>query len=100
MSSLEMTKFKSIGSRSGSISCYTMPRSGVLSKRESFEKEEHKDYVVDEKFPEENTSVGVQRINEHKLTVTNGMIFEDDNPVKNLMKRLMPLCFEVKHSKF
>jgi len=100
MSSLELNKFKSIASRSGSISCYTIPRSGVMSERDRFEIEENKDHVVDGKFSDENDGNGFHRINQTKLTQTNGMIFEDHNPVKNLMKGLIPLCFEVKHSKF
>ena len=98
---MEFTKIRSVGSRSGcssSGSAYTLPN----SNRDSGigDEEEQKDYVVfDENFNPDDWK-NVPKMLESHQTFTSKMIFEDDNPVKVLIKSVIPLCCEVKHSKF
>lgn len=103
---MELNKLKSgsfLGSRMSSAgSAYTLPNSPKDSMDDD---EEQKDYVV---FDELLSHTKAKTIGENnkmcestrELTHTSNMIFEDDNPVKFLMKSLKPMCFQVKHCKF
>ena len=109
-SSMEITgiKLKSRLSSIGSGSAYTLPN--INSGRESYDDddEEQKDYVVfDERLlkSRENTqkTSKTNKILTTQETIefgTSKLIFDDENPIKLLIKNIPSLCCEVKHKKF
>lgn len=109
-SSMELAgiKLRSRLSSIGSGSAYTLPN--INSGRESYDddEEEQKDYVVfDEKLlkSRENTqkTSKTNKILTTQETIefgTSKLIFDDENPIKSLIKKIPSLCCEVKHKKF
>jgi hypothetical protein len=96
-------KFRSRLSSIGSASAYTFPNSGG----ESQDDEEQKDYVVfdgnlmkSQTINSKNTKTQHTMKQEMIESTTSRFIFDDENPIKQLLKTIIPLCGEVKHFKF